>query len=133
MQNNWNDLVIKRGYLGIVNGHYDSGSIKSYLYEDKNFIVRSCNDSKRGKLAITHYSCIKKCKNTSLLQIFIDTGRKNQIRVHMNDIGTFILGDKKYGKGKYKRLYLHSNILSFIHPVTKKEVIINCSPNDFLI
>ena len=133
MQNNWNNIVTKRGYLGIVNGHYDSGNIKSYLYEDKNYVVKSSKEPKKGKLALTNYKCIKKCKNTSLLQIYIDTGRKNQIRVHMNDIGTYILGDKKYGKGKYKRLYLHSNILSFIHPITKKETTIKCMPNDFLI
>lgn len=133
MQSNWNDLVLKRGYLGIVSGSYDSGTVKSYLYEDKNYVVRSTNNPKLGRVAITHYSCIKKSNKLSLLQIFIDTGRKNQIRVHMNDIGTFIIGDKKYGKGKYKRLYLHSNFFSFIHPITKKETTIKCFPNDFLI
>ena len=133
MQNNWNELVLKRGYLGIVNGNYDVGTIKSYLYEDKNYNVRSTNNSKMGKLAITHYKAIKKTNKYTLLQIFIDTGRKNQIRVHMNDIGTYIIGDKKYGKGKYKRLYLHANIFSFIHPITKKETTIECFPNDFLV
>ena len=87
------------------------------------------NDSKKGKLAITHYSVIKSSKNYSLLQVFIDTGRKNQIRVHMNVIGTSILGDKKYGGNKAKRLYLHSNILEFIHPVTGKNICINCNSN----
>lgn len=133
LQNNWNDIVLKRGYLGIVNGNYDIGTIKSYLYEDKNYVVKSTNNPKMGKIAITHYSCIKKSNKLSLLQIFIDTGRKNQIRVHMNDIGTYIIGDKKYGKGKYKRLYLHSNIFTFIHPITKKETTIKCIPTDFLI
>lgn len=130
MQDNWNDVVLKRGYLAVVNRISGKGTIKSYLYEDKNFNVRSCNDPKRGKLAITHYDVIKSSKNYSLLQVFIDTGRKNQIRVHMNLIGTSILGDKKYGGCKAKRLYLHSNILEFIHPVSGKNVFINCD-SDF--
>ena len=129
MQNNWNDVVLKRGYLAVVNKINGNGTIKSYLYEDKNFNVRSCNDSKKGKLAITHYSVVKSSKNYSLLQVFIDTGRKNQIRVHMNLIGTSILGDKKYGGSKAKRLYLHSNILEFIHPVSGKNVFIKCDSN----
>ena len=130
MQDNWNEVVLKRGYLAIVNRISGSGTIKSYLYEDKNFNVKSCNDSKKGKLAITHYSVVKSSKNYSLLQVFIDTGRKNQIRVHMNLIGTSILGDKKYGGNKAKRLYLHSNILEFIHPVSGKNVYIKCD-SDF--
>lgn len=130
MQDNWNDVVSKRGYLAVVNKISGSGTVKSYLYEDKNFNVRSCNDPKKGKLAITDYSVIKSSKNYSLLQVFIHTGRKNQIRVHMNLIGTSILGDKKYGGNKAKRLYLHSNILEFIHPITGKIVLIKCN-SDF--
>lgn len=130
MQDSWNDVVLTRGYLAVVNRINGSGTIKSYLYEDKNFNVRSCNDPKKGKLAITNYKVIKSSKNYSLLQIFIETGRKNQIRVHMNLIGTSILGDKKYGGSKAKRLYLHSNILEFIHPVSGKNVYIKCS-SDF--
>lgn len=130
MQDSWNDVVLTRGYLAVVNRINSNGTIKSYLYEDKNFNVRSCNDPKKGKLAITNYKVIKSSKNYSLLQIFIETGRKNQIRVHMNLIGTSILGDKKYGGNKAKRLYLHSNILEFIHPVSGKNVYIKCS-SDF--
>lgn len=130
MQDNWNDIVLTRGYLAIVNKISGKGTIKSYLYEDKNLNVRSCNDPKRGKLAITHYSVIKSSKNYSLVQVNIDTGRKNQIRVHMNLIGTSILGDKKYGGNKAKRLYLHCNVLKFIHPISHKEVSINCN-SDF--
>ena len=129
MQDNWNDVVLKRGYLAIVNKISGSGTIKSYLYEDKNFVVRSCNDPKKGKLAITDYSVIKSSKNYSLVQVFIHTGRKNQIRVHMNLLGTSILGDKKYGGNKAKRLYLHSNILEFIHPVSGKNIFIKCDSN----
>ena len=130
MQDNWNDVVLRRGYLAVVNKISGSGTIKSYLYEDRNFNVRSCNDSKKGKLAITDYSVVKSSKNYSLLQVFIHTGRKNQIRVHMNLIGTSILGDKKYGGNRAKRLYLHSNILEFIHPISGKNVYIKCA-SDF--
>ena len=130
MQDNWNDVVLKRGYLAVVNKISGSGTVKSYLYEDKNFNVRSCNDPKKGKLAITDYKVVKSSKNYSLLQIFIHTGRKNQIRVHMNLIGTSILGDKKYGGNKAKRLYLHSNILEFIHPISGDKVLIKCN-SDF--
>lgn len=129
MQDNWNDVVLKRGYLAIVNKISGSGTIKSYLYEDKNFVVKSSNDSKRGKLAITEYSVVKSSKNYSLVQVFLHTGRKNQIRVHMNLIGTSILGDKKYGGNKAKRLYLHSNILEFVHPISGRNVLIKCSSN----
>ena len=130
MQDNWNDIVLTRGYLAVVNKISGKGTIKSYLYEDKNLNVRSCNDPKRGKLAITHYSVVKSSKNYSLVQVNIDTGRKNQIRVHMNLIGTSILGDKKYGGNKAKRLYLHCNVLKFIHPISHKEVCITCN-SDF--
>lgn len=129
MQDNWNDVVLKRGYLAIVNKISGSGTIKSYLYEDKNFVVKSSNDSKRGKLAITEYSVVKSSKNYSLVQVFLHTGRKNQIRVHMNLIGTSILGDKKYGGNKAKRLYLHSNIFEFIHPISGRNILIKCSSN----
>lgn len=129
MQDNWNDVVLKRGYLAVVNKISGSGTIKSYLYEDKNFNVRSCNDPKKGKLAITDYDVIKSSKNYSLVQVFLHTGRKNQIRVHMNLIGTSILGDRKYGGNKSKRLYLHSNIFEFIHPVSGDIVRIDCPSN----
>ena len=133
MQDNWDKFVLKRGYLAIVCDvlKNSKGTIKSYLYENSNYRVISCNDSKKGKLAVTDYEVIKKGKRFSLLQVFLSTGRKNQIRVHMNEIGTSILGDLKYGSVKSKRMFLHSNILEFIHPVTNKVVSINCGSSDF--
>ena len=129
MQDNWNAAVLKRGYLAVVNKISGKGTIKSYLYEDKNYNVKSTSDPKKGKLAITDYNVLKCSKNYSLVQVFLHTGRKNQIRVHMNLIGTSILGDKKYGGNKAKRLYLHSNIFEFIHPISGKNVLIKCSSN----
>lgn len=132
MQENWDKVVLKRGYLAIVNGIVNKdGCIKSYLSEKNNYLVVSSNNPNKGKLAITNYYVIKKGKKFSLLQIYLETGRKNQIRVHMNDIGHNILGDMKYGSVRSKRLYLHANILEFVHPVSKKIIHINCPCRDF--
>ena len=119
-QDNWNDLVIKRGYIAVVCGKTkDNDTIKSYLKENSNMMVYS---SKDGKLAITHYEKIKSNNKYSMLQIYIDTGRKNQIRVHMKENGTPIIGDKKYGckDNSLKRLGLHSNILIVKNPINNK-------------
>lgn len=119
-QNNWNSLVIKRGYIAIVEGITNkNGTIKSYLKEDKNMMVHS---SKNGKLAITHYEKIKNKNNYTMLQIYIDTGRKNQIRVHMKENNTPIIGDKKYGSktNPIKRLGLHCNILTIKNPINNQ-------------
>ena len=121
-QDNWDDLVIKREYLAIVNGKTkNSGTIKSYLTENKNHYVYSSNT---GKLAITHYKKIKETNNYTYLSVVIDTGRKNQIRVHMKDLGNPIVGDTKYGKkdNKFKRLCLHAYKLVIINPINKKEM-----------
>ena len=115
-QNNWNDLVIGRYYVAIVEGVLEKKrgiinfKLKEYVY---------C--SKDGKEAITEYEVIKENKLYSLLKINIKTGRKNQIRVHMKSINHPIIGDKKYGsKKKEKRLYLHANILELKNPITGK-------------
>ena len=118
-QNNWNDIVISRNYIALVEGILDKkeNTIKSYLKENKNNIVYSTKD-KTGKLAITNYKVIKEGKN-SLLDINIETGRKNQIRVHMKELGHSIIGDKKYGN-KSDRLYLHAYKLVIKNPITNK-------------
>ena len=117
-QNSWNEIVKDRCYYAIVSGimKEKEKTIKSYLKEDKNYIVHS---SKDGKLAITNYKVLKEKNNLSLLDINILTGRKNQIRVHMKENGTPILGDSKYGT-KDKRMYLHAYRLKLINPMTKK-------------
>lgn len=119
-QDNWNDLVIKRGYIAVVCGKTkDKDTIKSYLKENSNMMVYSSYD---GKLAITNYEKIKSNNKYTMLQIYIDTGRKNQIRVHMKENGTPIIGDKKYGckDNSLKRLGLHSNILIIRNPINNK-------------
>ena len=89
------------------------GIIKSYLFETKTLQVLSSNNPNKGKLAITEYESIKESKKYSLVKINILTGRKNQIRVHLNLIGHSIVGDKKYGAltNPLNRLGLHATRL----------------------
>ena len=119
-QDNWEK--IERKYVAIVEGNVRKieSEIRSYLKETKTLLTYSTRD-KNGKLAITKYKKIKSNNLYSMLEINILTGRKNQIRVHMNDIGNPIIGDKKYGAktNPIKRLGLCAYKLSFIHPVTK--------------
>lgn len=134
MQDNWNTIVKKRGYVAIVDGKLSgTGTRRSFLLEDRNQFVYSSKNN-QGKEAITHYSVIKNNNDYSLLQVFIDTGRRNQIRVHLSEIGYPIVGDKKYKckSNPIKRLCLHANILEFIHPVSKKLIHIESSiPKEF--
>lgn len=135
LQDNWNNVV--RKYIAIVNGKLkkESGIIKSYLKETKTNLVYSTNDSKYGLLAITNYRKVLENKNLSLVEISITTGRKNQIRVHMNDLQNPILGDKKYGpKTRESRMYLHAYYLKFNHPITNEIIELELDiPREFLI
>ena len=135
-QDNWNDIVKKRCYYAVIDGKMENkeGTIKSYLKENGN-MVYSVKD-RSGKLAITEYKVLKERKNISLLDINLKTGRKNQIRVHMKENKTPILGDLKYGeKSKLiNRLALHAYKLELINPVTKKLLTFEVNmPNEFKI
>ena len=134
-QDNWNNIVEKRGYFAIVEGILPkkSGVIKSFLKEESNTFVHSTNKND-GKLAITEYKVIKEKNNLSLLDINIKTGRKNQIRVHMSENKTPILGDTKYSnsKEKKKRMYLHAYKLVLTNPMTNKKMeFVTSIPNEF--
>ncbi|MBR4830143.1 MAG: RluA family pseudouridine synthase [Bacilli bacterium] len=124
-QNNWDKIIRGRYYYAVVNGSLKEkeGTIKEYLIEnDKTYMVYSTNNKKEGKLAITDYKVIKENNNYSLLDINIKTGRKNQIRVALKDIGNPIVGDKKYGDGKssINRMALHQYKLELMDPRTNK-------------
>ena len=123
LSNHWQDVVKERGYVAICIGHFKDkkGTVKSYLKNNVNNLMYSTND-KSGQLAITHYEVKKENKEYSYVDVKIDTGRKNQIRVHMKDLGHKIVGDEKYQaeKDPLKRLGLHASTLEFIHPVTNK-------------
>jgi len=122
LQDTWNDTVLERSYIALVEGTIEKPNctITSYLYEDKAFRMHSSPYPAKGQKAITHYTTLKKNKNYSLLKVNLETGRKNQIRVHMEKIGHSIAGDKKYGAttNPLKRLGLHAQQLSFIHPTS---------------
>ncbi len=113
----------KRVYYAVVQGHLEKskGTIKSYLNEDINFFVRS---GKTGKLAITHYEVLKTTRKLSYLQVELETGRKNQIRVHLSEMGHPVVGDRKYGSicNPLKRMGLHAHHLTFYHPGKQKDI-----------
>lgn len=120
----WNDIVSKRGYYAIIKGTptEEQGIIKSYLHKSKTNEMYSGHRTKTGKFAETHYKVHKKGEVYSLLDINILTGRKNQIRVHLKDLGFPIVGDKKYDgeRSPIKRLCLHAYELKVKHPISGK-------------
>jgi 23S rRNA pseudouridine1911/1915/1917 synthase len=127
-QKNWDDIIRERKYYAVCNGNFKNkeGIIKEYLVEnDKSFMVYATNNKKEGKLAITEYKVLKENKNYSLVDINIKTGRKNQIRVAMQNIGNPIVGDKKYGDGKslINRMALHQYKIELIDPRDNKKKI----------
>lgn len=129
-QNNWDKLAVIRRYVAVVCGKVKQvkGTIRSYLKESKTLMVYSTNDKKAGKLAVTNYKVIKENDNYTMLDVDIRTGRKNQIRVHLKDIGHLIVGDKKYGTSNknFRRLFLHAYYLVLINPKTKKKMEFYC-------
>ena len=126
LQEKWNEIVSKRGYYAIVEGVMEkpSGTIKSYLKKNAQNMMYSSKKPGDGQLAITHYKVIKSNENYSLLDVNIDTGRKNQIRVHLGEMGHHIIGDDKYGEpaDPIKRLGLHAYELDLTHPITGKKM-----------
>lgn len=120
LQNSWQDTVKERTYIALVEGAVKKpeGTITSWLKESSTLRMYSSPYPNDGQHAITHYKTIESNRNYSLLEVNLETGRKNQIRVHMEDIGHPIVGDKKYGsKSKIiGRLGLHANVLAFVHP-----------------
>lgn len=134
LQKNWDD--VKREYIAIVDGIVENKekTLKNYLAETKT-LMTYVTDSKNGKLALTHYRKVRANKLYTLLDIEILTGRKNQIRVQLNEIGHPILGDKKYGNGKdpIRRLCLHAYKLEFKHPITNELLKFETDvPNSFI-
>lgn len=127
LQENWNDTILDRTYIALVEREVpkEEQTIKSYLFESKALIVYSGKNPDKGQLAITHYKVMKKNPRFSLLKVNLETGRKNQIRVHMKEIGHPVVGDKKYGAhvNPIGRLGLHAQVLSFIHPVSGKKML----------
>jgi 23S rRNA pseudouridine1911/1915/1917 synthase len=126
LQRAWQDAVIERTYVAVVEGEVEKeeGTIRSFLKENKALVMYSTQNSEEGDEAITHYKVLKRNIEYTLLEVKLETGRKNQIRVHMKDIGHPIVGDKKYGsrQNPIGRTALHAKVLSFIHPITRTVV-----------
>ena len=122
MQESWNATTKQRTYVALVEGVPEPkrGMVSSYLRESKALIVYSSQNPDNGQLAITNYSVVKAANGYALLELELETGRKNQIRVHMQDIGHPIAGDAKYGAttDPIGRLGLHAEVLAFEHPIT---------------
>lgn len=126
MQHNWNNMVLNRKYLAVVEGKVEEqeGTVRSYLAETSQYEVYSTQNPNEGQLAVTRYRTLKCKNNYTLLEVELDTGRKNQIRVHMKDLGHPIAGDRKYGakSSPIHRLALHARTLRFVHPITRCEM-----------
>jgi 23S rRNA pseudouridine1911/1915/1917 synthase len=126
LQDNWENAVTKRIYYAVVEGHVQktAGEIVSCLRENKSLIMYSSKTPGDGQKAVTRYRVLKSNARYSLLEVSLQTGRKNQIRVHLQDIGHSIAGDKKYGAATNPlgRLGLHAGILEFFHPATGKSM-----------
>lgn len=134
-QDNWNTLAKEREYTAIVEGNINNkGHIESYLKETKTLLVYSSKD-KNGSFAITDYVKIKSNNRYSLIKVYISTGRRNQIRCHLSDIGHPIVGDSRY-KAKsnpINRLALHASTLKIINPLTNELMIFKSEvPKSFL-
>lgn len=120
----WQELVTDRRYIALVEGELEKtqGVVRSWLTEDKHFITHSSPVDNGGKYAVTHYRVLTSSNGYSLVECVLETGRKNQIRVHMADLGHPVVGDSKYGckNDPMRRLGLHAYMLCFTHPVTGK-------------
>jgi 23S rRNA pseudouridine1911/1915/1917 synthase len=122
LQGAWTRDVLERTYVVAVEGSVekDAGTVTSWLKENKVLTMISSPTPNGGQKAVTHYRALRRSRNYSLLEVELETGRKNQIRIHMKDLGHAIVGDKKYGAltNPMNRLALHARILAFKHPVT---------------
>jgi len=121
LRDNWHDIVRDRRYVALVMGEMekDQGVVQTWL-TDRQLYVSSSNYDDGGKLSITHYRTIKRANGFSMVELQLETGRKNQIRVHMQTLGHPVVGDSRYGCeiDPLGRLALHAFKLCFYHPVT---------------
>ncbi len=124
LEHNWHDIVYDRRYVAVVSGEMedDEGVITSWLKDNKAYFTYSSRVDNGGKFAITHFHTLDRTTEHSLVEYRLETGRKNQIRVHSADMGHPVCGDLKYGNGDNPlgRLCLHAYMLCFTHPVTRR-------------
>jgi 23S rRNA pseudouridine1911/1915/1917 synthase len=138
LQENWNNNIISRKYIAVVEGSFEkkSGQIASWLTESKKSLkMHSSPVDNGGKKAVTNYKVLKNGEKYSLLEVELETGRKNQIRVQLASVNHAVAGDKKYGAATnpLKRICLHAKTLEFYHPRTNKKMSFDSAvPKDFL-
>jgi len=122
LEHDWHQIVYDRRYVAVVSGEMeqDDGTIRNWLKDNKAYITYSSPVDNGGKLAVTHFHVLDRTTEHSLVEFQLETGRKNQIRVHAADMGHPVCGDSKYGNGDnpLHRLSLHAWLLCFTHPVT---------------
>lgn len=125
-EHNWHDIVYDRRYVAVVSGEVadDEGTIANWLRDNKAYVTYSSPYDNGGKYAVTHFHVLRRTTDHSLVEFRLETGRKNQIRVHSADMGHPVCGDVKYGNGDdpLHRLCLHAYVLCFYHPVTKERM-----------
>lgn len=123
LEHDWHNIVYDRRYVAVVSGEMeeDEGTIANWLKDNKAYITYSSPVDNGGKYAVTHFWTLERTTTHSLVEFKLETGRKNQIRVHTADMGHPVCGDIKYGNGDnpLDRLCLHAYVLCFTHPVTK--------------
>ena len=128
LQDNWEKLVKKRGYVAAVEGHLPQaeGTVRSWLHETATHLVYSGPKGREAKEAVTRYRAVAENRGYTLAAVEIDTGRKNQIRVHMQDLGCPIAGDRQYGAqtDPMGRLALHADVLVLTDPRSKKDIVL---------
>ena len=124
LERDWHGTVFNRRYVAVVSGEMeeDEGTIANWLKDNAAYITYSSPVDNGGKYAVTHFHTLKRTTEHSLVEFRLETGRKNQIRVHTSDMGHPVCGDIKYGNGDdpLHRLCLHAYVLCFYHPVTGK-------------
>lgn len=126
LEHNWRQIVTDRRYYAIASGEMreKKGSVESWLKDNKAYITYSSPTDNGGKYALTHFRTLRTGNGYSLVELKLETGRKNQIRVHLQDLGHPVCGDIKYGNGDdpIGRLCLHAYRLDFYHPITNEHL-----------
>ena len=126
MEKNWHEMVYDRRYVAVVSGEVEQegGTIANWLKDNKAYVTYSSPVDNGGKYAVTHFHVLERSADCSLVEFRLETGRKNQIRVHSADMGHPVCGDTKYGNGHdpLHRLCLHAWLLCFTHPVTGEQM-----------
>lgn len=126
LEHNWHDIVYDRRYVAVVSGEMEQegGTVANWLKDNKAYITYSSPVDNGGKYAVTHFHVMARTTDHSLVEFKLETGRKNQIRVHTADMGYPVCGDVKYGNGDdpLHRLCLHAYMLCFTHPVTRERM-----------